>query len=107
MEFPIQRPRRLRNSPILRKMVRETCVSADDLVYPMFVTAGQTAPIPSMPGISRFDIDDICREVEAAAKLGIPGIILFGIPEEKDEKGTGAYSERGIVPQAFRALKKA
>src|SRR4051794_3470300 len=100
MESLIQRPRRLRNSPILRRMVRETRVSVDDLIYPMFVAAAQTAPIPSMPGISRLNIDDLCREVEAVAKLGIPGIILFGIPEEKDEKGSGAYSTRGIVPQA-------
>src|SRR5258708_27260022 len=80
LESLIQRPRRLRNSPILRKMVRETRVTIDDLIYPMFVTEGEAAPIQSMPGISRFDIADLCWEVEAGATLGSPGIILFVIP---------------------------
>jgi len=101
------RPRRLRGSALLRRMVRETRVTADDLLYPMFVTHAGTAPIPSMPGIDRFSVDDLCREVEQVAKLGIPAVMLFGIPEEKDERGTGAYAENGIVPTAFRALKRA
>jgi porphobilinogen synthase len=105
--FPQYRARRLRGNPLLRKMVRETRVTADDLIYPLFVTHAETAPIPSMPGINRFSVDDLCREVERVAALGIPGIILFGIPEEKDEQGSGAYAEDGIVPRAFRALKKA
>jgi porphobilinogen synthase len=88
-------------------MVRETRVTVDDLIYPLFVTHAETAPIPSMPGINRFSVDDLCREVERVAALGIPGIILFGIPEEKDEQGSGAYAEDGIVPRAFRELKKA
>lgn len=103
----LHRPRRLRGSSNLRRMVRETRVTADDLLYPLFVTHARTAPIPSMPGISRFSIDDLCREVEAAARLGIPAVMLFGIPAEKDEVGSGAYAEEGIVPRAFRALKRA
>jgi porphobilinogen synthase len=106
MEPLIHRPRRLRSSATLRKMIRETRVTVDDLIYPLFVTVGETVPIPSMPGIARLSVDDLCREVNVVAKLGIPGIILFGIPEEKDEMGTGAYSDRGIVPNALRALKK-
>jgi porphobilinogen synthase len=88
-------------------MVRETRVTADDLLYPLFVTHVETAPIPSMPGINRFSIDDLCREVESVAKLEVPAVMLFGIPEEKDEAGSGAYAEDGIVPRAFRALKRA
>jgi len=87
-------------------MVRETRVTADDLMYPLFVTHAETAPISSMPGINRFSVDDLCREVETLAELGIPAVILFGIPEEKDEQGSGAYAEDGIIPRAFRALKK-
>jgi porphobilinogen synthase len=103
----LHRPRRLRGSANLRRMVRETRVAADDLLYPMFVTHAETAPIPSMPGINRFSIDDLCREVESVATLGIPAVMLFGIPEEKDDAGSGAYSEDGIVARAFRALKQA
>ncbi len=105
--FPQYRARRLRGSKLLRRIVRETHVTADDLIYPLFVTHADTAPITSMPGINRFSVDDLCREVEHIASLGIPGIILFGIPEEKDEVGSAGYAEDGIVPQAFRALKKA
>jgi len=101
------RPRRLRRSPNLRRMVQETRVTVDNLLYPMFVTHGATEPIPSMPGIHRFSIDDLCREVEKVATLGIPAIMLFGIPAEKDERGSEAYAEDGIIPRAFRALKKA
>jgi porphobilinogen synthase len=105
-QFPSYRSRRLRGSATLRRMVRETRVTADDLIYPLFVTHAETAPIGSMPGVSRFCVDDLCREVEGLAKLGLPAIMLFGIPEEKDEQGSGAYAENGIVPTAFRALKK-
>jgi porphobilinogen synthase len=88
-------------------MVRETRVTADDLLYPMFVSHAESMPIPSMPGIGRLSVDDLCREVESVANLGIPAVMLFGIPEEKDECGSGAYAENGIVPQALRALQKA
>jgi len=101
------RPRRVRGHPMLRRMVRETHVTTDDLLYPMFVTAGATEPIPSMPGILRYSVDDLCREVEDVVRLGIPAIMLFGIPDAKDEAGTGAYADDGIVPRAFRAVRKA
>ncbi len=107
VDAPLHRLRRLRGSANMRRMVRETRVTADDLLYPLFVTHAKTATIPSMPGINRFSIDDLCREVESVAKLGIPAIMLFGIPEEKDEQGSGAYADDGIVPRAFRALKRA
>jgi len=103
---PYHRPRRLRRTPVLRRMVRETRVTADDLVYPLFVTHGATEPIPSMPGIRRLSVDDACREAEAAAEQGIPAVILFGIPESKDEAGSGAYAENGIVPRVLRALRR-
>jgi porphobilinogen synthase len=101
------RMRRVRGSALLRRMVRETRVTADDLIYPMFVTAGATELIEPMPGIYRFSVDDLCREVEVVAGLGIPAIMLFGIPDAKDEVGSGAYAEDGIVARAFRALKRA
>src|SRR5205823_4258206 len=72
-----------------------------------FVTHDRTAPVPSMPGINRYSIDDLCREVEKVAALKIPAVMLFGIPEEKDELGSGAYDDDGIVPRALRALRKA
>jgi porphobilinogen synthase len=87
-------------------MVRETRVIADDLIYPLFVTHGETAPIGSMPGIQRFSLEDLQREAERVAGFGIPAVILFGIPEEKDEQGSGAYDAQGIVQRAFRALRK-
>ena len=105
--FPSYRPRRLRSTAVMRRLVRETRVTADDLIYPLFVTHGQSAPIPSMPGISRLSIEDACREAESAVALGIPGLLLFGIPEAKDEAGSGAYAENGIVQQALHAIKKA
>ena len=90
----------------MRRLVRETRVTADDLVYPIFVTRSSTQTIPSMPGISRLSISDACREAESAASLGIPGLLLFGIPESKDEVGSGAYADDGIVQQALRAIRK-
>lgn len=102
----VERPRRLRANPLIRRMVRETRVTTDDLVYPMFVTHGATEPIPSMPGINRFSLDDLCREAESVAALGIPAVILFGIPESKDEEGTQAWSQGGIVCNALRKLKE-
>jgi porphobilinogen synthase len=104
----ITRPRRLRSSPIIRRMVRETIVTVDDLLYPMFITeASESKPIPSMPGISRMTIDDACREAETAVRLGIPAIMLFGIPKEKDEVGSSGYDPNGIVPSAIRAIRQA
>ena len=100
------RPRRLRRSEAIRRLVQETRVTADDLIYPIFVTAGATEPIASMPGISRLSIPDACREAETAAGLGIPAILLFGIPESKDELGSGAYADDGIVQRALKAIKR-
>jgi porphobilinogen synthase len=107
MPFPIHRPRRLRSNNVLRKMVRETHLTPDDFIYPMFVTFGKGVrkKISSMPGCSQFSVDEIVKEAQKVHKLGIPAIILFGIPEHKDEKGTEAYSPKGVVQQAIKAIK--
>ena len=104
----IRRPRRLRSNENLRRLIRETHVTPDDLLYPMFVTEeAQSSEISSMPGVFRYTIDDLCRKVEEVATLGIPAIMLFGIPDSKDELGTQGYAENGIVPRAIRSLRKA
>ncbi len=107
MPFPIHRPRRLRSNDVLRKMLRETSLSPDDFIYPMFVTYGKGVKkkISSMPGCSQFSVDLIVKEAQKVHKLGIPSIILFGIPEHKDERGSEAYSAKGIVQKAIRAIK--
>jgi porphobilinogen synthase len=108
MRFPIYRPRRLRQSPQLRALVRETELSVGDLVAPLFVREGSRLrkPIKSMPGQFQFSVDELVKESERAAKLGVPAVILFGIPDKKDEKASGAYAANGIVSKAVRALKK-
>jgi len=108
-EFPIARLRRLRRTETLRRMVRETRLSVDNLIYPLFVVPGRRVKqeIPSMPGVSRFSTDTLAKECEEVARLGIPGVILFGIPEAKDEVGSGAYAKDGITQKAIRAIKKA
>ena len=100
--------RRLRSAETLRRLVRETMLCKDDLILPMFVRpgAGTRREISSMPGVYQFSVDMIVRECERVAKAGIPAILLFGIPEVKDELGTESCSERGIVQQAIRALKR-
>ena len=104
----IHRPRRLRRNSLTRRLVRETVVTKDDLLYPMFVTHEQeSSEIASMPGILRHSIDDLCREAEKIVRLGIPAIMLFGIPAEKDEAGSGGYDSNGIIPRAVRAVRKA
>jgi porphobilinogen synthase len=107
--FPIYRPRRLRRTENLRRMVRETRVSADDFIYPLFVVHGQgvKTEIPSMPGNYHWSIDMLPTEVEEIATLGIPAVILFGLPAVKDEVGSENYDEHGIVQQAIRAIKEA
>lgn len=107
MPFPIHRPRRLRSHDVLRKMVRETSLSPDDFIYPMFVTFGKGVrkKISSMPGCHQFSVDEMVKEARKVHKLGIPAIILFGIPEHKDERGSEAYSAKGVVQQAIRAIK--
>ncbi len=103
----INRPRRLRANPLIRNLVRETEVTVNDLLYPMFVTHEKTSSdIASMPGIKRNTMDDLCREAETAVKLGIPAVMLFGLPETKDEVGSSGYSDNGVVPTAIRRLKK-
>jgi porphobilinogen synthase len=107
MPFPVHRPRRLRKNLTIRRMVRETSLSVSDLIYPMFVTFGRGVKkkISSMPGCFQFSVDGIVKEAEKVHKLGIPAIILFGIPEHKDERGSGAYSPRGVVQKAIKAVK--
>jgi len=109
MPFPTHRPRRLRRTEALRGLVRETTLSTKALVYPLFVCPGTNvkAEIPSMPGHYRWSVDGLVEECQAAHDLGIPAVILFGIPEKKDEAGSGAYDPNGIVQRAIRSVKKA
>lgn len=107
MMFPEYRSRRLRKNENIRRMVRETRLSIDDLVYPIFVVPGSGVknPIPPMPGIFQFSIDNLVHEIKKIRKLNIPAVILFGIPEKKDEMGSEAYAKGGIVQQAIKAVK--
>ena len=107
MAFPIHRMRRLRQSEPLRRMVRETALSPSDLVYPLFVTSGRgrREEIGSMPGQYRLSIDLLVKEAMDVRTLGVPAVILFGIPDRKDERGSSGYDPHGIVQQAVRALK--
>ncbi len=107
--FPIYRPRRLRANENLRRLVRETHLSVDDLIYPMFVVHGQNAAveISSMPGCYQYSVDRLVEAARELASLGIPGTILFGIPENKDKHGSEAYADDGIIQQAVRAIKDA
>jgi porphobilinogen synthase len=108
MPFPLYRPRRLRESPLLRKMVRETRLRVDDFVYPLFAVHGRgvRAPIASMPGQYRLSVDELLRECKDAASMGIPAVLLFGLPVDKDPRGSEAYAEDGIIQQAVRAVKE-
>ena len=107
--FPQMRLRRLRRTEALRALVRETKVEIGDLIYPLFVVEGSGAKqeIASMPGIYRYSSDLLPGEVEAIAKLGIPAVILFGIPGKKDEVGSSAYDAEGVIQQAIRTIKRA
>lgn len=109
MGFPKQRLRRLRQNENIRRLVRETHLTADDLIMPLFVRPGKgiKQPIPSMPGNYQMSVDKLTEEAKELEGLGIPGIILFGIPEKKDEMGSGAYADDGIIQQAIIAIKKA
>ncbi len=106
--FPLLRSRRLRQTEPLRALVRETRISVGDLVYPIFVVEGngQKQEIATMPGIFRYSIDMLPGEIEVVAKLGIPAVILFGIPSNKDAFGSAAYHPRGVVQQALRTVKQ-
>lgn len=105
--FPYQRPRRLRKGETIRRMVRETLLSPDDFIYPLFVTYGKNIrrEIKSMPGCFQESVDSIVRHAKEVYSLGIPAVILFGIPEHKDETGSGAYDPHGVVQKAIRAIK--
>src|SRR3954466_8281778 len=109
MAFPATRMRRLRKSGVLRDMVRETELTASHLVYPMFVELGTDSrtPIESMPGIERLSISHAVDEAGEAHSLGIPSVMLFGIPAQKDEQASGAYDDEGVVQLAVRAIKDA
>jgi porphobilinogen synthase len=107
-QFPVCRPRRLRQSPALRRLVRETSLHPGQLVLPLFARAGRKLrqPVASMPGVFQLSPDQILVEAEKAHELGIPAVLLFGIPEAKDEQASGAYARNGIVQQTVRLLKK-
>lgn len=108
MYFPTYRPRRLRQSEAMRSLVRETILSVNDLVYPLFIIHGENIrnEIPSMPGQYQLSLDNLDKEIKEIVSLGIPAVLLFGLPETKDEAATGAYAEDGIVQEAIRAIKK-
>jgi porphobilinogen synthase len=105
--FPLHRYRRLRKNETIRKMVRETSVSPDDFICPLFVTFGKGVkrPISSMPGCFKESVDKIVKSAKEIYSLGIPSVILFGIPEHKDKIGSSAYDDRGVVQNAVRAIK--
>jgi porphobilinogen synthase len=107
-QFPEYRPRRLRQSPILREMVRETRLHSGQLVLPLFVRSGRKLrrPIAAMPGVFQLSPDELVREAAQAREAGVPAVLLFGIPETKDAEASGAYDPKGIVQQAVRLLKK-
>ena len=108
MSFPIHRPRRLRRNETFRRMVRETHLRVDDLIMPLFIVPGARVenPIGSMPGIAQLSVDRAVEECKQIRDLGIPGVILFGIPDEKDAVGSDAYNDDGIIQRALRALKE-
>jgi porphobilinogen synthase len=108
MEFPATRLRRLRSSAAMRSLVRETHLKPSALVYPLFLCEGEGVrrEISSMPGVFNLSVDEALKEVESCASLGIGGLLLFGIPNEKDEQGTGAWASDGIVQRGLRAIKK-
>ena len=107
MQFPSYRPRRLRSNPTIRRMIRETAVSPSDFIYPLFVKPGTGLKdeIKSMPGQYQLSLDMLPAEIDELKALGIPAVILFGLPSAKDEVGSEAYDEHGIVQEAIRAIK--
>jgi porphobilinogen synthase len=109
MSFPENRPRRLRRSETLRRMVRETTLTPDNFIYPLFVVPGKGVrkEIESLPEQFYLSVDELPREAEAIAKLGIPAVLLFGLPQKKDEVGSESWHPEGVVQRAIRALKKA
>ena len=108
MTFPVTRLRRLRQSAPLRALVRETRLSPEAFIYPLFVCPGEGVrkEVRSMPGVFNLSVDEAVKEARETAALGVSGLILFGLPETKDEVATGAWAENGIVQQAARAIKR-
>src|ERR1039458_10617119 len=108
MNFPATRLRRLRRPPALRSLVRETHLHPGALVYPLFLCPGEGVrkEVSSMPGVFNLSLDEALEEAESCAALGLGGLLLFGLPAQKDEQATGAYAENGIVQQGLRALKR-
>ncbi len=108
MDFPRYRPRRLRRNEKLRELIRETTLNIKDFIYPLFVCPGKdrAQPVSSMPGIAQQSVDRIVKECQEVDSLGIPGVILFGIPEGKDPVGSEAYSDTGVVQNAIREIKE-
>jgi porphobilinogen synthase len=107
--FPVARPRRLRQSPALRRLVRETRLQPEQLVLPLFVRPGRKVrqPVAAMPGVFQLSVDELIREAAVAFAAGVPAVLLFGIPDKKDALGTGAYAKTGIVQRAVQELKRA
>lgn len=107
-QFPTYRPRRLRQSAALRRLVAETHLSASQFIYPLFVRSGRKTriAIQAMPGVFQLSLDEMLKDARTAFELGVPAVLLFGIPDKKDAKASGAYAKKGIVQQAARLLKK-
>ena len=107
MYFPAYRPRRLRKNELIRKMVREVDLAVEDFIFPLFVVEGkgQKNPIKSMPGHFQLSVDNLLEEVKKTKDLGIPAILLFGIPKQKDELATGAFAKEGVIQQAVKRIK--
>src|SRR6266704_5881397 len=108
MGFPETRMRRLRRTDTLRSLVRETRLTPESFVYPLFVCPGEGVrkEVRSMPGVFNLSVDEVVKEAREAESLGLGGIILFGLPEKKDEVATGAWADDGIVQRAARAIKR-
>ena len=106
--FPVSRPRRLRTSPALRRFVAETSLNVSQLVLPLFARSGRKLrrPVDAMPGVFQLSPDEVLRDAAAAHELGVPAVLLFGIPDKKDAKASGAYAKNGIVQQTVRLLKQ-
>ncbi|HWH76141.1 MAG TPA: hypothetical protein VNT76_02175, partial [Candidatus Binatus sp.] len=108
MDFPSYRPRRLRRNEKIRAMVRETSLAATNFIYPLFIGPGKgkVQPVSSMPGVAQLSVDRAVDECIEASDLGIPAVILFGLPERKDALGSEAYDDEGVVQQAIRVIKE-
>src|SRR3954447_2561988 len=106
--FPQHRPRRLRRTAALRRLVRETRLSADQFVLPLFIRSGRgiRRPIDAMPGVSQTSVDELLDDAREAERLGVGGVLLFGIPDHKDAKGSSSWDTSGPVQEAVRALKR-